>query len=99
MGGGVKRRTRVKIMNEEEIKEVLSLLREMKKDRLSHEEIAILRELIKAKKYENEIKKAVLIKILSGTAWAVVSGIALAASFGLWGFLVDAYEATKATIN
>lgn len=61
--------------------EILALLKEMRKTRISHEELIFLRELIEEKKLEKESWRAIRNKVISGTVWAGLAATFMACLF------------------
>lgn len=63
----------------------------MKLTKLSHEEIAFLRQLIQKEKEEAEIRKAIKTKLATGSIWAVVSAILIACGYTLQQWLQSSF--------
>ena len=63
----------------------------MKLTKLSHEEIAFLRQLIKKEKEEAEIRKAIKTKLATGSIWAVITAIITASGYMLTQWLQNGF--------
>lgn len=73
--------------NEAKIDEILLLLHKYEDyPRLTHEELVFLRHLIEEKKLENQSRRAIYNKIISGGIWAalVATFLACLTSFKQW---------------
>lgn len=64
-----------------EMDEVLSILKELKIQRLNHEEIAFVREMIRKEKEEAEIRHAVRKRLIVGGMIALLTGFVSAVSY------------------
>jgi ribosomal protein S13 len=79
------------MIDEYKVEKILNLLEDMKLQRLSHEEIAFIRELINKQKEENEIRVSIKKKITVGGVWAILSGIVAGVGFLLKHWLESSF--------
>lgn len=77
------------MINEQKVERVLELLEEMKLQRLSHEEIAFVRDMIRKQRDESEIRLAVKKKLATGGVVTLLAGIGSAAGYLLKQWFID----------
>ena len=74
-------------MEDKKLDEILSLLRVMQKGKLTSEELILVRQIIKEKQEEAELRKVIKTKLLSKGALVMMGGLVSALAYSLHHYL------------
>lgn len=74
-------------MEDKKLDEILSLLRVMQKGKLTSEELILVRQIIKEKQEEAELRKVIKTKLLSKGALVMMGGLVSALAYALHHYL------------